>query len=61
EAWVKAKAALMMVVRKRDYNFIAILDKYMEDYQKDLSSNSDSDMNLNPKELMNPHKRKAKG
>ncbi|CAG8700596.1 18169_t:CDS:2 [Gigaspora rosea] len=77
EAWGKARAALMVAVRRCDYNFISILDKYLDDCQE-LSSNSDSDVvldstsnseseddtgkrKLDPKELMNPHKRKSKG
>ncbi|CAG8567377.1 1112_t:CDS:2 [Gigaspora rosea] len=73
EAWSKARAALMVAVRRHDYNFIAILDKYLNDCQEQLSSDSDSEVtsngtsdseiegNLNPEELMNPHKCKSKG
>ncbi|RIB15242.1 hypothetical protein C2G38_2039557 [Gigaspora rosea] len=76
EAWDKARAALAVAVRKCDYNFIAILDKYLDDCQGVLSSNSDSDDSsdneieaasnisnekLDPKELMNPYKHKARG
>ncbi|RIB10720.1 hypothetical protein C2G38_2043271 [Gigaspora rosea] len=76
EAWGKARAALMVAVRKRDYNFITILDKYLKDCQEESSSDnadsSDSENsvvsdeevqkeNLDPKELVNPCKRKGKG
>ncbi|CAG8714785.1 2118_t:CDS:2, partial [Racocetra fulgida] len=73
----KARAALMVAVRRHDYNFISILDKYLEDC-RELSSNSDSDVDsnstsnsesedstekrrLDPKELMNLQKHKGKG
>ncbi|CAG8648730.1 22371_t:CDS:2, partial [Gigaspora rosea] len=73
EAWGKARAALMVAARRHDFNFIAILDKYLNDCQEQLSSDSDSEVtsngtsdseiegNLNPEELMNPHKCKSKG
>ncbi|RIB12407.1 hypothetical protein C2G38_2041864 [Gigaspora rosea] len=73
KAWGKARAALVVAVRRCDYNFIAILDKYLDDCQEVLSSNSDSDASsdneieagsnkkLDPKELTNPYKRKARG
>ncbi|RIB16788.1 hypothetical protein C2G38_2038278 [Gigaspora rosea] len=73
EAWGKARAALMVAVQRHDYNFIAILDKYLNDYQEQLSFDSDSEVtsngtsdseiegNLNPEELMNSHKYKSKG
>ncbi|CAG8549230.1 4_t:CDS:2 [Gigaspora rosea] len=46
EAWGKARAALMVAIRRCDYNFISILDKYLNDCQE-LSSNSDSDVGSN--------------
>ncbi|RIB07100.1 hypothetical protein C2G38_2046285 [Gigaspora rosea] len=76
EACGKARVALAVAVRRRDYNFIAILDKYLDDCQEVLSSNSDSNAfsdneieagsnisneKLDPKELTNPYKRKARG
>ncbi|CAG8674806.1 20387_t:CDS:2 [Gigaspora rosea] len=76
EAWGKARTALAVTVRRRNYNFIAILDKYLDDCQEVLSSNSDSDASsdnefeadnnisnkkLNPKELTNSYKHKARG
>ncbi|RIB11100.1 hypothetical protein C2G38_2042957 [Gigaspora rosea] len=73
EAWSKARAALIVAVQRHDYNFIAILDKYLNDCQEQLSSDSDSEVtsngtldneiegNLNLEELMNPHKCKSKG
>ncbi|CAG8450494.1 20158_t:CDS:2 [Gigaspora rosea] len=73
EAWGKARAVLMVAVRRNDYKFITILDKYINDndYQEPLfdsdidSSDSSSDEidngRLNPNELINPHKRKGKG
>ncbi|RIB23485.1 hypothetical protein C2G38_2290251 [Gigaspora rosea] len=72
EAWEKARAALMVAVRKRDYNFITILDKYLKNCQEESSSdNTDSSNsensvvsdeevqkeNLDPKDLVNPCKR----
>ncbi|CAG8585758.1 19660_t:CDS:2, partial [Gigaspora rosea] len=75
EACGKARVALAVAVRRRDYNFIAILDKYLDDCQEVLSSNSDSNAfsdneieagsnisneKLDPKELTNPYKRKAR-
>ncbi|CAG8670355.1 167_t:CDS:2, partial [Racocetra fulgida] len=45
EAWGKARAALMVAVRRYDYNFIKILDKYLDNCQEEISSNSDSNSN----------------
>ncbi|RIB30029.1 hypothetical protein C2G38_2027178 [Gigaspora rosea] len=74
EARGKTRAALAVAVRRCDYNFIAILDKYLDDCQEVLSSNSDSDASsdneikassnisnekLDSKELTNPYKHKA--
>ncbi|CAG8783329.1 8153_t:CDS:2, partial [Cetraspora pellucida] len=74
EAWGKARAALMIAVRRNDHSFIAMLDKYIDNCNElssdsDTASSSESDDNhngpekgkLNPSELMNPHKRKGKG
>ncbi|RIB13469.1 hypothetical protein C2G38_2040938 [Gigaspora rosea] len=74
QAWDKARAALTLAVRRHDYNFIAILDKYIEDCQGPLSSDSnvtsesedetDNETKkgkLDSRELMNPQKRKARG
>ncbi|CAG8796943.1 4523_t:CDS:1, partial [Gigaspora rosea] len=71
EAWGKARAALMVAVRRNDYKFITILDKYINDHQEPLSdsnidsSDSSSDEidngRLDPSELINPHKHKEKG
>ncbi|CAG8688277.1 22510_t:CDS:2, partial [Gigaspora rosea] len=64
---------LIVAVRRNDYKFITILDKYINDndYQEPLSdsdidsSDSSSDeidnRRLDPSELINPHKRKGKG
>ncbi|CAG8693882.1 15_t:CDS:2, partial [Racocetra fulgida] len=47
EAWGKARAALMVAVRRRDYNFITILDKYLDNCQEEISSNSESEIDSN--------------
>ncbi|RIB11847.1 hypothetical protein C2G38_2042345 [Gigaspora rosea] len=69
EVWGKARAALMVAVRKNDYNFITMLDKYLNNCQSDSDESSDSEIEsesnskttLDPSELMNPNKRKKKG
>ncbi|RIB29073.1 hypothetical protein C2G38_2028002 [Gigaspora rosea] len=59
----------MVAVRRNDYNFITILDKYLNNCQSDSNETSDSEIEsksdsktiLDPSELMNPNKRKKKG
>ncbi|RIB24246.1 hypothetical protein C2G38_2285058 [Gigaspora rosea] len=40
EAWGKARAALMVAVRRCDYNFINILDRYLKDCHEELEEAS---------------------
>ncbi|CAG8501438.1 8930_t:CDS:2 [Scutellospora calospora] len=72
----KARVALIVAVQRHNYNFITILDKYLNNCQEETSSNSESEIDsnnevesdstikkgmLDPKELVNPCKRKRKG
>ncbi|RIB16808.1 hypothetical protein C2G38_2246787 [Gigaspora rosea] len=52
KAWGKARAALMVAVRRRDYNFINILDRYLKDCHEEpeeLSSSNESEESSNKK------------